>query len=233
VEVIGDATLYLGDCLDILPEIDFVDAVVTDPPYGIKMDKGFNGSGGFGGSGKAINRRKYNDCWDDVRPEKKIFDILINKSKVSYIFGGNYFADILPNSTHWIVWDKLNTMPTFGDCELIWTNCDKKSVKKITYEYNGLIGKEDKRVHPTQKPVELMQRIIQTVSKDKTLVLDPFMGSGTTGVASINLGKKFIGIEREQKYFDIACKRIEQAERQGDLFMQKNNHEQLKLNINK
>jgi DNA modification methylase len=214
-EVIGNATLYLGDCLEILPTLDKVDAVITDPPYGVKRDKGFEGFGGFG---KPIARIRDEDAdWDSSRPSKETFDLILQNCTFAFIFGGNYFADILPQSTHWVVWDKLNTMPTFGDCELAWTNSDRKSVKKITVEYNGLIGKEKNRQHPTQKPVILLEKVLKAYDKHET-ILDPFMGSGTTGVACMNLGRQFIGIEIEQKYFDIACERIEQAQKQLRMF---------------
>jgi len=217
-ETIGNAELYLGDCLEILPTLGEVDAVVTDPPYGVKRDKGFEGFEGFGGFGRPIARRRFEeDSWDEARPPKKIFDLIIEKSDFAFIFGGNFFADLLPAGTHWVVWDKLNTMPTFGDCELAWTNSDRKSVKKITVEYNGLIGKEKNRQHPTQKPVLLLEKVLQSYPKP-VCILDPFMGSGTTGVACMNLGRKFIGIEIEPKYFDIACERIENAQRQQRLF---------------
>jgi DNA modification methylase len=218
-EVIGNATLYLGDCLEILPTLDKVDAVITDPPYGVKRDKGFEGFEGFGGFGKPIARiRHENDDWDSERPSKEIFDLMLSKCNFAFIFGGNYFADILPQSTHWVVWDKLNTMPTFGDCELAWTNSDRKSVKKITVEYNGLIGKEKDRQHPTQKPVLLLERVLEAYPTNQS-ILDCYMGSGTTGVACMNLGRKFIGIEIEQKYFDIACERIDQSQRQQRMFV--------------
>lgn len=216
-EQIGNATLYCGDCLEILPTLDKVDAVVTDPPYGIKRDKGFDGFDGFGGFGAPIARTQYEGEWDSVRPTQEYFDLMLGVSTFAVIFGGNYFADMLPASTHWLVWDKLNTMPTFGDCELAWTNSDRKSVKKITVEYNGLIGKEKYRQHATQKPVLLMEKVLQEYPKNQS-ILDPFMGSGTTGVACANLGRKFIGIEVEPKYFDIACERIEAAQAQGRLF---------------
>lgn len=214
-ETIGNATLYLGDCLEILPTLEPVDAVVTDPPYGVKRDKGFEGFGGFG---RPIARRRFeDDDWDSERPPQEVFDQILKKSGFAFIFGGNFFADMLPPGTHWVVWDKLNTMPSFGDCELAWTNSDRKSVKKITVEYNGLIGKERDRQHPTQKPVLLLEKILEAYPKPQS-ILDPFMGSGTTGVACMNLGRKFIGIEIEPKYFDIACERIENAQRQQRLF---------------
>ena len=212
--------LYLGDCLEVMKQIPdkSIDLVLTDPPYGIKRDKGFEGFGGFGGFGKPIARRRYEeDTWDAKRPDKIYFDELLRISKLIMIFGGNFFADILPQGTHWIVWDKLNTMPTFGDCELIWTNSPRNSVKKITREYNGLIGKEETRYHPTQKPKNLLFTIIEQYSKEIDTILDPFMGSGTTGVACKELGRNFIGIEIEPKYYEIAKRRINNA--QTDMFL--------------
>ena len=215
MEVIGDAILHLGDCEEILPEIGFVDAVVTDPPYGL----GKKWSGGTWGNATmySVDARK----WDNQKISQKLINKLI-KFKESIIWGGNYY--IMPASRCWLVWDKP-AIPTMADIEMAWTSFDKPSKKFVS---SRII--DGKKVHPTQKPVALMEWCIGFLENSQT-ILDPFMGSGTTGIASINLGKKFIGIEREQKYFDIACKRIEQAERQGDLFMQKNNHEQLNLNL--
>ena len=218
-ERIGDCTLYLGDCADLLPLLPPHDAVVTDPPYGIGQDKGFEGSGGFGGFGTPIARRQYEGNWDDVRPSKATFDIMLRAAKVSIVFGGNYFTDLLPVGGHWLVWDKKNTMPTFSDCELAWTNIARKSVKLLTFEYNGLIGKREARVHPTQKPYEVMRWCLTRLPEPNLAILDPFMGSGTTGVACAKLGRKFTGIELDPAYFDIACRRIEDAYKQGDMFV--------------
>ena len=202
-------TIYHGDCREILPDLGGVmaDLVLTDPPYGIGMDKGFEGFGGFG---TPIKRRQYDDAWDDKRPDKVVFDLILARCKKAVIFGGNFFADLLPQGSHWVVWDKLNTMPSFGDCELAWTNVDRKSVKKKTVEYNGLLGKEQARQHPTQKPLKLMQLLIEDYSEPGHLILDPFMGSGTTLRAAKDLRRKAIGIEIEEKYCEIAAKRLEQ-----------------------
>jgi DNA modification methylase len=202
-------TIYHGNCRDYMFEL--TDLLLTDPPYGIKMDKGFEGFEGFGGFGKPIARRQYPDSWDKERPSKETFSHCLDASKRAIIFGGNFFADLLPPSTHWIVWDKLNTMPTFGDCELAWTNIDRKSVKKVTVEWNGLLGKEyENRKHPTQKPLKLMNWCIENYSEPGETVLDPFMGSGTTLRAAKDLGRKAIGIEIEEKYCEIAVKRLRQ-----------------------
>jgi len=202
-----------GDCLEVMKDIPdkSIDLVLTDPPYGIKMDKGFDGFDGFGGKGQPIRRKRYKeDDWDSERPTKEVFSEILRIGKVVIIFGGNYFADILPRATHWLVWDKLNTMPTFSDCELIWTNSTRKSVMKYTFLWNGLIGKEESRFHPTQKPLELIKRIINNYSQEGDTVLDCFLGSGTTGVACKHLKRNFIGIEISEKYCEIARQRLRQ-----------------------
>jgi len=204
----SSVTIYHGDCREILPQLEPVDLVLTDPPYGIEMDKGFEGFEGFGGFGEPIARRHYADCWDKERPTKETFDLMLKLTERAIIFGGNYFSDYLPVGKHWIVWDKLNTMPSFGDCELIWTNVHRNSVKKIIREYNGLLGKESVRYHPTQKPLDLIKNLIAEYGGQT--ILDPFMGSGTTLRAAKDLGRKAIGIEIEEKYCEIAAKRMRQ-----------------------
>lgn len=214
---IGDATLYLGDCMDILPTLDKVDAVITDPPYGIGADKGKKGSIPFKG-GKSYEMAWHpENTWDKDRPRKEIFDFMIKKSNKAIIWGGNYFADWLSAQGKWLWWDKCQTMPTYGDGELAWTNLSGTTPKKFVWANNKIFADRTIRHHPTQKPLELMAWCIEQAGNPET-ILDPFMGSGTTGVAAIQLGRKFIGIEREPKYFDIACKRIEQAVAQGQLF---------------
>lgn len=219
-EQIGDCTLYLGDCLEIMPALGKVDAVVTDPPYGIKAANGFDGFDGFGGMGTPIARRQYEGDWDNDRPPKECFDLILSAGGLHIIWGGNYFTDILPVSRKWLFWDKCQTMPTYSDGEMAWTSLPGVSTKRIIYNNNGLMAKEKGRVHPTQKPVGVMEWCLQQLPSDSKEILDPFMGSGTTGVACAKLGRKFIGIELEEKYFDIACKRIEEAYKQPDLFIE-------------
>ena len=136
---------------------------------------------------------------------------------VSVIWGGNYFADYLSAQGRWLWWDKCQTMPSYGDGELAWTNLPQTTPKKFTWANNKIFADRVERHHPTQKPLELMLWCIKQAGNPAT-ILDPFMGSGTIGVAAIQMGRKFTGIEREPKYFDIACKRIEQAYAQGQLF---------------
>jgi len=215
-EIIGDCRLILGDCLVVMPTLGKVDAVVTDPPYGINQDKGF---GGFGGFGKPIPRREYEGEWDSVRPSKEVFSQILQVSVKHIIWGGNYFSDYLPVSGKWLWWDKCQTMPTFGDGELAWTNLSGVAPKKFVYSNNGLMAREKNRIHPTQKPAEVMKWCLGFLPEAQA-ILDPFMGSGTTGVACVKLGRKFIGIEIDETYFDIACKRIEEAYKQPDLFIE-------------
>lgn len=206
---LGDHRLLCGDSTkaeDVARVMggERADLCLTDPPYGVKMDKGFEGFGGFG---TPIARRQYADNWDNDRPDKIAFELMQSTSKLCIVFGGNFFADILPRSTHWIVWDKLNTMPTFGDCELAWTNSDRKSVKKYTVEYNGLIGKEKERFHPTQKPLNLFVSILKDYSADNQSVYEPLSGSGTTIIACENLGRKCRAIEISPAYVAVALER--------------------------
>ena len=206
---LGEHRLICGDCTDpaVVARVmggEKAALLFDDPPYGVERDEGF---GGFGGFGPPIARRQYADDWDSERPSKETFDLHLGQATSAIIFGGNFFADILPQSTHWIVWDKLNTMPTFGDCELAWTNFGRKSVKKITFQYNGLIGKEKERFHPTQKPVGLYAEILQEYSKAGDLIFDPFCGSGTTLIACEQLGRKCRAVEIAPAYVAVALER--------------------------
>lgn len=207
----GGITIYHGDCREVLPTLSKVDLVLTDPKYGIGMSGGV-GRGGFDGFGNGVKRnpKQYVDDWDSERPDQETFKLILNAGELHIIWGGNFFADLLPKSTHWIVWDKLQTMPTFSDCELAWTSSHRKSVKKVTIAQNGMCAGEKQRYHPTQKPVDLMQWCIQNHSDAAHSIIDAMMGSGTTLVAAKNLGRKAIGIELEEKYCEIAAKRLSQ-----------------------
>ena len=139
---------------------------------------------------------------------------MLRVSKKVIIFGGNYFAHLLPPSKCWIFWDKKGDIAfknPFADGELIYTNFTKP-VKKIVFKQQGFItDSKDRRVHPTQKPSELMQILIENYTNENDIILDCFMGSGSTGVACMNTGRKFIGIELDKNYFNIAKQRIEEA----------------------
>jgi site-specific DNA-methyltransferase (adenine-specific)/modification methylase len=204
IETIGDATLYLGDCMDILPTLDKIDAVITDPPYGL-------GDRMKGGTWAEKQEFKDMVVWDTAPPSIEDLLNIASKAKICVFWGGNYYG--LPASRCWLVWDKQNAVPTMSDCEIAWTNLDANT-KRFSHPVGRVLNG-----HPSEKPLRLMEWTLQTV-KASGVILDPFMGSGTTGVASIKSNNKFIGIEREQKYFDIACKRIEQASKQVDMFIQ-------------
>jgi site-specific DNA-methyltransferase (adenine-specific)/modification methylase len=214
-EQIGDATLYLGDCLEILPTLPEVDAVVTDPPYGI----GWVHSGiGYLKSGRMLGTKHGGECvvGDDVPFDPSPF---LNLAPCLLFWGANNYADKLPPSTGWRVWDKgIAPGLSFSDFEMAWTNAPTKAImwRQQWCGFNRE-GEREPRDHPTQKPVWIMQKCLEIFPR-AALVLDPFMGSGTTGVACANLGRKFIGVEIEAKYFDIACERIENAYRQQRLF---------------
>jgi len=174
--------------------------VITDPPYGINANKQTLGSGK-----KTFDRAGE---WDNTTPD---LALCIGMAEKLCFWGGNYFSDQLPSTNHWLIWHKKNDGLSFSECEMAWTNFGRQ-VRHISHHWGG----EDK-VHPTMKPLAVMSWCIEQAGNPQT-ILDPFMGSGTTGVAAIQLGRTFTGIEREPKYFDIACKRIEQAVAQGQLF---------------
>lgn len=218
VEHIGDATLYLGNCLEILPTLGPVDAVVTDPPYGNRSSRNHDNHN-VSRSGRAAARNYGAAHWDTKPPSGELINQILHMGRHQIIFGGNYFD--LPASPCWLVWDKLNGMNDFADCELAWTNLDK-AVRRVQWRWNGMIRQgDDVREHPTQKPEGVMKWCLEQLPPDARLILDPFMGSGTTGVACAKLGREFIGIEIEEKYFDIACKRIDDAYKQADLFIER------------
>lgn len=208
---IGRATLYLGDCRDVLPLLGRACAVVTDPPYGIDRDKGM-GVAGLDGSGKYERKpKRYAGGWDGSAPSADDFAKLLNAGQTAIIWGGNYFADALPRGGRWLFWDKLNSMPSYSDGEMAWTNIPGASVKKFTRCNNGLASlKDGEREHPTQKPIDLMEWCLSFVPAAET-ILDPYMGTATTGVAAIRLGRSFIGIERDPMFFEIACRRIREV----------------------
>ena len=185
----GAIRLYHGDCLDILPELEAgsVDCLITDPPYGIGM------------ASNPVRQAHERMAWDDAPASELHIQTMLALGVPTVIWGGNYFS--LPPTKCCFVWDKAQPQDfTLAMCEIAWTNINKpaKLFRRRVVGYD--------KQHPTQKPVELMEWCIEFASGDT--ICDPFMGSGTTGVACIRLGRRFIGIEKERKYFDIAVKRI-------------------------
>ena len=196
-EIIGDATLILGDCKEILPTLGRVDALVCDPPYGI-----YDCGGKWG--------KKDDLQWDKEAPDF-ILDI-VGIADSAIVWGGNYFA--LPPSRGWLTWFKPDRVPSAADFEMAWTSMDMNA-RQLSHSIAATNG--ERVAHPTQKPLRVMCWCLSFLPNAHT-ILDPFMGSGTTGVAAVKLGRKFIGIEIEPKYFDIACRRIEEAWKQPRLF---------------
>lgn len=215
--IIGGATMYNADCEVLLPQIGKVDATISDPPYGIlNLQDGTSAavrkSARATGSGKLKNRiMNTSDIQWDIAPTVEMFDALRAMSADQIFWGGNYFP--LPPARGILVWDKEQPWPNFSQVEIAWTSINRPAAlfKKVN------AGVRNSKEHPTQKPVELMEWCISMLPK-ADLIFDPYMGSGTTGVAAIQLGRKFIGIERDERYFEIACRRIEQAVAQGQLF---------------
>jgi site-specific DNA-methyltransferase (adenine-specific)/modification methylase len=211
--LIGDATLYLADCRDVLPTLSGIDAVVTDPPYGISYQKG------RGGKGKHTVRNIEAIAGDDEPFDPTPF---LGFSDV-VLWGANHYAAHLPHG-RWMAWDKLASVrefDSFSDVEFAWRSGRGKD-RIFSHLWKGICKDSEKggkeRWHPMQKPIALMEWCINSLP-DAHTILDPFMGSGTTGVACVRMGRSFIGIEIEPRYFDIACRRIEEAQRQPDLFV--------------
>lgn len=210
--------LKLGDCLALMKEMpdNSVDAVITDPPYGIEIGKmGFTNNR----IGGVALRKDYKGMgeWDD-RPISKVeIDEIFRISRVQVIFGAQYVAHLLPPHGCWIVWDKKTDdkyQNDFADAELAWTNSDKPS-RIIRHLWQGMLQQDmknkEERFHPTQKPIAVMRKIIQMFTKEGETVLDPYMGSGSTGVACTLTRRNFVGFEVGQQFYDIAAKRINNA----------------------
>ena len=204
---IGDATLYHGDCLEILPTLPKVDAVIADPPYGINWVPRVNNT----------ERIWLDDKQFDPSP-------FIEPGRKHLFWGANYFCHLLPPSESWYLWLKRadgwdDNVNTYAPVEMAWSDFGhKQRVKRHCWNGAYRAGDSENRdfLHPAQKPLEIMEWCVR--GADSRTVADPFMGSGTTGVACANLGRKFIGIEIERKYFDIACERIDNAYRQQRMF---------------
>lgn len=201
--MMSEYTLYLGDCLEYMRGMDAggVDAVITDPPYGINFING-------GGRNPKNGWRDFRSDghWDEWKPTREYFDEIRRVSKSVIIWGGNYFADMLPASQQWLVWDKGQRDFSLADAELAWSSQDK-AVRVFDYARASML--KENGLHPTQKPIALMRWCIELTGAKS--IFDPFMGSGTTGVDCMQLGRNFIGCEIDQTYYTIAERRIRDA----------------------
>lgn len=212
-------SIILGDCLDILRQIPdkSIDLILTDPPYGI----GNKFTSEYGLQERKSNRGSF--TWNDKIPDKEVFDEIFRVSKNQIIFGGNYFTEYLKPTKAWFVWDKIGSYDLknpFSDCELAWTSFSCV-VRKYTFVNMGFIsGKAEKgkRIHPTQKPLNLFQTILQDFSKPEDIICDPFSGSGTTAIACHNLNRRFICIEKDKSYWEASVKRLHEARLQTNIF---------------
>ncbi len=212
-------TIFHGDCREVLESLGRHDLLCTDPPYGLgAARKNFGGKGvkrhmtGLC-SGKAIPKRDYGDAaWDDVVVSSDLLDAARALCEHHIIFGGNYFN--LGPARCYLVWDKLRGETDYADAELAWTNLNR-SVRVIRWRWNGFLQQnhgnaKENRFHPTQKPFSVMTWAINQAPPGCSSILDPFMGSGTTLLAAKSLRKQATGIEIEERYCDLAAKRLSQ-----------------------
>ena len=198
-------TIYHGDAREIVPTLSGIDAVVSDPPYGIRYSPSQN-------SGKAWGAKTF--VGDTVvSGDDEPFDpTFLLRFPALILFGANHYADKLPPSHQWVVWDKRDglTSNDFADCELIYTS-GTGVARLVRHRWSGALRDSERgeeRLHPTQKPLVLMRWLIERI--DAQTILDPFMGSGTTLRAAKDLGRRAIGIEIEERYCEIAVKRLAQ-----------------------
>lgn len=208
---IGNATLYLGDCLEILPTLGNVDAVITDPPFGVGNFVQVTGTirGRGHSSGQAVD-------WNDVPPPPEVFKMLRKMSKHRIIWGANFF-NCFEDRGGAIVWIKNQKMPNFSKADIAsCTHYQKTETVTIPWT-NFNVAHQAETDHPCERPVALYEWCINYLPKIES-VLDPFMGSGSVAVACHRKNKTFIGIERNPRYFYLACRRIDDAQRQYGLF---------------
>lgn len=193
----GGITIYHGDCRELLPELGTFDLTCSDPPYGHGSDKW---SGGTWATNAMYAEAA---AWDAAPVDLALLEAVIARAPRAIVWGGNYYA--LPPSRSWLAWMKTSRMPTMADFELAWTNLDRPS-KAFDEDRNP----DGKREHPTQKPLRLMRWCLGLVP-DARSVFDPFMGSGTTLRAAKDLGLRAVGVDRVERYCEIAARRLAQG----------------------
>lgn len=223
IEVIGNATLHLGDCRDILPTLADVGAVIADPPYGMAYRSGHNSSPTTGR--KAMIRKDGN--FKQINGDQVPFDPLhLLTDKPTILWGANYYASRLPDSGCWLIWDKLagkTPVPSGADIEMAWTRGVRSPSRIFTHLWRGIMraGEENvsrgAKLHPNQKPVALMNWCLNFVP-DAKHIADPYMGSASLGVACLRRGITYTGIDNDPAHFETACRRLENEERQARIF---------------
>jgi site-specific DNA-methyltransferase (adenine-specific) len=213
----GRVTLYHADCRDVLPTLGKVDAVITDPPYG----HGWAGINSTATGGRGWTKRRAEKIIGHDTPFEPAEWLALNLPTV--LWGANHYADKLPASAAWLAWDKREGTAenNLSDCELAWCNVGG-SARLFRHMWNGLCRASEigDHLHPTQKPITLMAWCMDKAKvPDGATVLDPFMGSGTTGIACIRTGRRFVGVEKDPAHFATALARIQRELAQGDLFL--------------
>ena len=212
-----------GDCMDAMREMkdQSIDVAVVDPPYGLKMSTNA-WSNNIKPCREWKGRRDTNNYtpkdWDNEKPSQDYFDELRRVSKYQIIWGGNHFADMLPASAGWLVWNKMVSMPTLSKCELAWTNIIGR-VEIVSLLWSGFKKCEQvHRIHPTQKPVALYEWVYSNFCEPEWTILDTHVGSGSSAIAAHNMGRKYIGWEIDDEFHHKANRRLREHQRQLQLF---------------
>ena len=219
--IIGNAELWLGDCMDYMkPSPDKVfDLAIVDPPYGIARLSVIENKDPDSKFRRSMSRMVDSaNRWNSGKPTPEYFAELFRVSKEQIVWGANNFN--LPESEYFCVWDKQQTVDNFASAEYAWVSMNewKKPAKVFRYQIHAANAIE-KKIHPTQKPVKLYEWLLTNYAKPGQTILDTHLGSGSSAIACNNMGYKLVGIEKDEDYFNAACERIDQAQRQGRLFV--------------
>ena len=207
------------DCMEYMATVPdkYFDLAIVDPPYGIGASADSRVGGSYivnlGSVKKKVAANAYTSkYWDFSKPTIEYWNELRRVSKNQIIWGGNYFASLLPNSSCWLIWDKVTGDNLYADAELAWTSFDK-AVRKFTWMWKGMFqqnmaNKED-RIHPTQKPVALYKWILENYAEKGSKIIDTHLGSGSIAIACWDMGYDLTAYEVDKEYYDNACKRLE------------------------
>ena len=217
-----------SDCVEVLKsfEDNYFDLAICDPPYGIGMSSWKNESNGDGSKAKGFTKGGKNlhtkKDWDSGIPQKEYWEQLFRVSKNQIIWGGNYFTEFLPPKMGWIYWHKKgNDASNFSDGELAWTSFDR-ALKFVKYDWIGFgyinNAGSDKKIHPTMKPKELYEWVLENYAKKGDKILDTHLGSGSSAIASFRLGCDFVGIEIDKEYYQSSIKRFKEQTAQLRVF---------------
>lgn len=217
---LGNLKLYNDDCMNVMKNYpdNYFSIAIVDPPYGIKIDEGLSKGWASKSGGTKFELKE----WDSESPDEKYFKELMRVSKNVIIWGANHFIKKMPfNSSCWIVWDKNNGKSFFADAELAYTDF-KKTVKIVKVHWCGSAAVHEtgrNKIHPTQKPIELYNWILNEFSKPENKILDTHLGSGSNAIANHYFGTaEFVGVELDQDYFNDSIKRIKRETSQMTLF---------------